>query len=53
MFDFIDRFASCIFRFLMNTPLNMTREEWIYVLFAMVLFGFVCMRGLGHRGYSG
>jgi len=50
MFQYIDRFGGCLLRFLTTTPLNLTREEWIYVLFAMVLFGFVCMRGMGHRG---
>jgi hypothetical protein len=51
MFQYIDRFGSVMLRFLTTTPLNLTREEWIYVLFAMVLFGFVCMRGMGHRGH--
>ena len=51
MFDYVDRFTSCMLRFVTTTPLNLSREEWIYVFFAMVLCGFVCMRGLGHRGY--
>ena len=51
MFQYIDRFASCVMRFLTTTPLNLSREEWIYLFFAMVLCGFVCMRGLGHKGY--
>ena len=52
MFTYVERFASCLMRFISSTPLNLSLEEWIYVLFAMVLCGFVLMRGLGHRGYG-
>jgi len=51
MYHYVERLASCMLRVLPTTPLSLSLQEWIYILFAMVLCGFVCMRGLGHRGY--
>jgi hypothetical protein len=51
MFHYIDRFAASFVQYLQHTRLNLGREEWVMVFFAMVLFGLVCMRGRGHRGF--
>jgi hypothetical protein len=48
--DICDRFWGCMdvyLRFIGRCDLS--RQEWIYVGFGILLLGFVCMRGFGSR----
>ena len=36
-------------RYLTNTIDRMDMQDWVLVLFAMIIVGFICMRGFGSR----
>ena len=40
-------FGSVFLRFVDRC--NLGRQEWIFIGFGILLFGFVCMRGFGSR----
>jgi hypothetical protein len=50
MFDFLDRMFGSVIQFVTNRPMTLNREEWIYVFFLLVLFGYFCLRSVGQRG---
>ncbi len=49
MVNYISSLSSTLFRFFADTPLQMSREEWILTFFCMLLFGFVCLRSCTQR----
>ena len=47
--EFVDRFSSKVLRLVLYTPVDLTREEWIYIFCGLVLFGYLCLRGMSQR----
>jgi len=45
MLEFVNRFYNVF----INWLLSLNRQEWVLVLFFVMVLGFLCMRGLGQR----
>jgi hypothetical protein len=49
IFEFLDRCLTSVMHFLVSAPFRFNSEQWLLVFVALVMFGFLCMRGMADR----
>ena len=47
MWDYVEM----IYTWSMSFATRANRHQWMLILLAIAIFGFLCMRGMGRRGY--